>query len=157
MWNKINYLTLDKTKSSIQTKGIPVDENINWNDIKKTPKLQFKTIDDPEIMDQIIAERNSHHLNQAQGTPLTIEPLLLLIRTDSFTSFSQELLNGKVDIDSLKMSPTMTKYLKNLKQKKKSLAQKQISPYLSINIIKGSKVERVHNNISIRTTLRPPP
>ena len=108
-------------------------------------------------MEQFIAERNSHHLNQAQGTPLIIEPLLSLIGTESFTFFSQESLNGKVDIDSLKMSPTMTKYLKNLKQKKKSLAQKQISPYLSININKGSKVERVHNNISIRTTLRPPP
>ena len=36
MWNKINYLTSDKTKSSIQTMDIPVEENINWNNIKKT-------------------------------------------------------------------------------------------------------------------------
>ena len=47
MWNKINYLTSDKTKYSIQTIYIPVDENINWNDIKNIPNLQFKTIDDP--------------------------------------------------------------------------------------------------------------
>ena len=124
MWNKINYLTSDKTKSSIQTIDIPVDENINWNDIKKNPNLQFKTIDDPEIMEQVIADRNSHHLNQAQGTPLTIEPLLFLIGTDSFTSFSQELLNGKADIASLQMSPTITKYLKNLKQNKEVISTK---------------------------------
>ena len=41
MWNKINYLTSDKTKSSIQTIDIPVDENINWNDIKN-PQLTIQ-------------------------------------------------------------------------------------------------------------------
>ena len=66
-------------------------------------------------MEQVIAERSSHHLNQAQGAPLIIEPLLSLIGTDSFTSFSQELLNRKADIYSSKISPTI----------KKSLAQKK--------------------------------
>ena len=75
-------------------------------------------------MEQVIAERNSHHLNLAQGTPLTIGPLLSLIETDSFTSFFQELLNGKADIESLKMSPTITKYLKNLKQNKEVISTK---------------------------------
>ena len=104
MWNKINYLTSNKIKASIQTIDIPVDENINWNDIKQL-NLQFKTIDDPEIMEQVIVDRNSNNLNQARCTQLTIEPLLSLIGTDSFTSFSQELLNEKADIKSLKMSP----------------------------------------------------
>ena len=67
-------------------------------------------------MEQVIVERNSHHLNQAQGTPLTIKPLLSLIGTDSFTSFSQELLNGTSNLSSLPLSPTIKKYLKNLKQ-----------------------------------------
>ena len=40
-------------------------------------------------MEKFIAERNFHHLNQAQGTPLAIEPLLSLIGTDRFTSFSR--------------------------------------------------------------------
>ena len=35
MWDKINYLTSDNKNSSLQTIDIPVDENINWNDIKK--------------------------------------------------------------------------------------------------------------------------
>ena len=104
MWNKINYLTSNKIKASIQTIDIPVDENINWNDIKQL-NLQFKTIDDPEITEQVIVDRNSNNLNQARCTQLTIEPLLSLIGTDSFTSFSQELLNEKADIKSLKMSP----------------------------------------------------
>ena len=107
-------------------------------------------------MEQVIAERSSHHLNQAQGAPLIIEPLLSLIGTDSFTSFSQELLNRKADIYSSKISPTIRKYLKNLKQNKKIISTKKKS-YYSMNKNKGSKVERVHNNISIRTTLRLPP
>ena len=44
MRNKINYLTLDKTKLSIQTIDIPVDENINWNDIKKKPTYNSKLL-----------------------------------------------------------------------------------------------------------------
>ena len=104
MWNKINYLTADNKNSSLQTIDIPIDETIKWNDIKKTPNLLFKTVDDQEIMEQVIAERNTH---QAQGTPLTIEPLLSLIGTDSFTYFSQELLNGTSNLSSLPLSPTI--------------------------------------------------
>ena len=70
-------------------------------------------------MEQVIAERNAHHLNQAQGNPLTIEPLLSLIGTDSFTSFSQESLNGTSNLISLPLSPTIKKYLKKLKQNSK--------------------------------------
>ena len=73
-------------------------------------------------MEQVISDRNFHHLNQAQGTPLTIEPLLSLIGTDSYTSFSQELLNGKADLDHLMLSPTITKYLANLKQNKEIIS-----------------------------------
>ena len=110
MWNRINYLTADNKNSSLQTIDIPIDEIIKWNDIKKTPNLLFKTVDDPEIMEQVIAEKKSHHLNQAKGTQLTIEPILSLIGTDSFTSFSQELLNGTSNLSSVLLSPTI-KYI----------------------------------------------
>ena len=124
MWHKINYLTADNKNSSLQTIDIPIDKTIEWNDIKQTPNLLFKTVDDPEIMEQVIAERNSHHLNQAQGTPLTIEPLLSLIGTDSFTSFSQELLNETANLSPLTLSPTIKKYLKKLKQNKEIVSTK---------------------------------
>ena len=75
-------------------------------------------------MEQIIAERNSHHLNQAQGTPLTIEPLLSSIGTDSFTSFSQELLNGTSNLSSLPLSPTIKKISQELKTKQRNSEHK---------------------------------
>ena len=115
MWNKINYLTADNKNSSVQTIDIPIDKTIKWNDIKQTPNLLFKTVDDPEIMGQVIAERNSHHLNQA---------LLSLIGTDSFTSFSQELLNETANLSPLTLSPTIKKYLKKLKQNKEIVSTK---------------------------------
>ena len=71
-------------------------------------------------MDQVIVDRNSHHSNQVQDIPLTIEPIFSLIRTtDSYTSFSQELLEGKADIASLNLSRTISKYLNKLKKTKK--------------------------------------
>ena len=36
MWNKINCLTADNKKSSLQTIDIPIDKTIKWNDIKQT-------------------------------------------------------------------------------------------------------------------------
>ena len=89
-------------------------------------------------MEQVIVERSSHYLNQAQGAPLIIEPLLSLIGTDSFTSFSQELLNRKADIYSSKISPTIRKYLKNLKQNKKIISTKKnhTTPWIKTRVQK---------------------
>ena len=35
IWNKINYLTADNKKSSLQRIDIPVNVTTKWNDIKK--------------------------------------------------------------------------------------------------------------------------
>ena len=80
--------------------------------------LQFKTIDNPILIDQLIADRNANHLNQADGTPFTVEPLSSLIGKDTFTTFSQELLDGTADLSKLQLSPTIQLYMKNLKQNK---------------------------------------
>ena len=63
MWKKIKYLILENNDLSLQTIDILVDKNIKWNNIEQTPNLKFKTIDEPEIMKQVITDRNSHHLN----------------------------------------------------------------------------------------------
>ena len=75
MWRTINYLTRTEDESSSQTIDIPEDSSIKWNDIKYHKGLIFKTISDPEQIDKYYAERNTHHLNQAQGSAFTIEPL----------------------------------------------------------------------------------
>ena len=121
MWKKINHLTKPKHNNATHTIDIPVDSSVGWNDIKKK-NLQFKTIDDPQLIDKLINERNAHHLNQAQGTPFTIEPLLSLIGQDSFTSFSQELLDGTADLDDINVSPLIKQYLTNIKSNGTTLA-----------------------------------
>ena len=93
------------------------------NDIKKNKNLQFKTIDDPQLIDKLINERNAHHLNQAQGTHFTIKQLLSLIGQDSFTSFSQELLDGTADLDNINVSPLIKQYLTNLRSNDTTLAK----------------------------------
>ena len=118
MWIKIKYLTITSERTNLKTIDIPTDTSVQWNDIKATKNLQFKTIDDPILIDQLIADRNAHHLNQADRTPFTIEPLLSLIGKDTFTTLSQELLEGKANLSQLDLSPTTQLYMEKLKQKK---------------------------------------
>ena len=80
-------------------------------------------------MEQVIAERNSHHLNQAQGTPFTIKPILSLIGQERFTSFSQELIYGITDLTNINVSPLIETYLTHLKSNDNALAnQTSITP-----------------------------
>ena len=126
MWKKIKYLTSNFEKTNLKTIDIPTDTTVKWNDIKSSKNLQFKTIDNPILIDQLIADRNANHLNQADGTPFTVEPLLSLIGKDTFTTFLQALVDGTTDLSKLQLSPTIQLYMKNLKQKKQLSTQQQI-------------------------------
>ena len=72
MWRTIKYVTINKNNASLKTVDIPVDGTIKWSDIKKNKSLKFKTIDDEEQIEKLVADGISNHLNQAEGTPLTI-------------------------------------------------------------------------------------
>ena len=89
---------------------------------KKHKGLQLKTITDREQIDKCIAERNLHHLNQAEGSVFTIEPLKSLIGEDGFTSFANEILKVTVDIFQLNLSPTIKTYLQQLKFNKEIIS-----------------------------------
>ena len=104
---------------------------MKWNETKSAKNLQFKIIDDPNLIDQVIVDRNANHLSQVDGTPFTVEPLLSLIGKETFTTFSQEILDGKTDISKLQLSPTIQLYTKNLKQNKTIVnsATNNIIPY----------------------------
>ena len=115
MLKQIIFLTNTKQINNINTINIPEDKRVGWNKIKQRKKLSSKTIDDPKTIEKIINEQNAHHLNQAQGTSLTIESLISLIGKDSFTSISQEIFNGNANLDHLNFSPLINKYLNNLK------------------------------------------
>ena len=65
-------------KSGLKEIAIPKDKNINWNTISKhSPDDQWETITDPIQIEDYIIQRNVVHLNQAQGTPFTANPLHL--------------------------------------------------------------------------------
>ena len=75
MWNIIQFTTSKRTNSSIQTIDIPTDYSIPWSNIKGTKNVVFKTIDNPTLIEELISDRNSPQLNQAQGSPFTVQPL----------------------------------------------------------------------------------
>ena len=75
MWKIIQFTKSKRTNSSIQTIDIPTDSSIPWNNIKGTKNVVFKTIDNPTLIEELISDRNSHHLNQSQCSPFTVQPL----------------------------------------------------------------------------------
>ena len=54
-------------------------------------------------MEKSVADGISNHLNQAEGTPLTIKSFASLIGTDSYTSFSEKLLEGTANLFKLEI------------------------------------------------------
>lgn len=101
MCREIKYLTIDSEITSLKTIYIPTDIFVKWNEIKSAKNLQFKAIDNPDLIDQLIVDRNANHLNQVDGMPFISKLLISLICKDTFTTFLQELLNGKSDLSKI--------------------------------------------------------
>ena len=118
MWKRINSMTNNSTMASLNASDIPIDKTINCNDIKNHTDLQFKTIHNHKEIDQLMASDNAQNLHQAHGIPFTVEPLRTLIGKDSFTPFTQEILDGSANFDNLEISDNIKLYLQNLKRKK---------------------------------------
>ena len=98
MWKVIQFTTSKTSNSSIQTIDIPTEISIPWNNIKGKKNIVFKTIDNTILIEELVAGRNSHHLNQAQGSPFTVEPLQFLLGTDSDNPFAEVLLDGDASL-----------------------------------------------------------
>ena len=92
MWTVIQFTTSKKTANSIQTINISTDSSISWNDVKGKKDVKFKPINDPILIEELIADRNTHHLNQAQSSSFTVEPFKTLLESDSDTVFADTLL-----------------------------------------------------------------
>ena len=52
-------------------------------------------------MKKLVADRNVHHLNQAQGSLFTVELLRTLLRNDSDTPFAEALLKGEINLKNI--------------------------------------------------------
>ena len=90
---------------------------MNWNEIpKKLPQEEWKRIEDPVLVEKYIIERNKRHLNQAQGTTCTIEPLNTLLGLDSRTPFGNSVLEGTVDLSQLSLTKLQQLYFKEMKK-----------------------------------------
>ena len=130
MWKVIQFTTSKRTNSSIQTIDIPTDSSIPWNNIKGTKNVVFKTIENPTLIEELISDRNSHHLNQAQGSHFTSEPLQPLLGTDSDTPFVEALLNGNAQLNNIPLTKVTKRYLESLTRNKEiiTFSQQQTIP-----------------------------
>ena len=82
-----NKVRNGKQNASLKTIDIPVDGIVKWSEMKINKSLKFKTINDEEHLEKLVADGTSNRLHQAECTPLTIEPFVSMMRTDSYTSF----------------------------------------------------------------------
>ena len=130
MWKVIKLTASKRTNSSIQTFDIPTDSSIPWNSINGIENAVFKTIDNPTLIEELILDRNSHHLNQAQGSPFTVEPLQFLTGTDSDTPFTEALLNGDANLHHISLTKVTKRNLESLTRNKEIIkfSQQQTIP-----------------------------
>ena len=66
-------------------------------------------------MENLIIEQHSAHLNQAHETPWTVESLVSLFGSDSYTSLGKAILEGTVLSSTVSKSPTIQQRLHNLR------------------------------------------
>ena len=98
---------------------------MDWNDIPKTlPKEEWKRIEDPVLVEKYTIERNTRHLNQAQGTPYTIEPLQSLLGLDSRTPYGNSVLDGTMNLKQLSLTTLQQLYFKEMKKIEQPLIKK---------------------------------
>ena len=82
-------------QSNITYIDIPKDTSMDWNEIlKKLPQEAWKRTENPVLVEKYIIECNKRHVNQAQGTPCTIEPLTILLGLCSRTLFGNSILES---------------------------------------------------------------
>ena len=80
--------------------------------------MVFKTIENPTLIKELILDRNSHHINQAQGSPFTVEPLQSLLGTDSDTPLVEALLNENTKLHHIPLTKVTKRYLESLTRNK---------------------------------------
>ena len=98
VWKVIQFTTSTKTNSSIQTIDIPNDTSIPWNNIKGKNNVEFKSIDNSTLIEELIADHNSHLLNQEQCL--------------------QALLNGDANLQQIPLAKVTKRYLESMTRNK---------------------------------------
>ena len=71
----------------------------------------LKTIEYPILIEELAADHNSHHLNQAPDSPFTVETLPPILETNSDVPFIEALLNGEENFQQLFLTKVTKRYL----------------------------------------------
>ena len=80
-------------KSGLKNIEVPRDFR-DWNNIPKSKNIIWETVTDPEKIEEILIDRNSQHLGQAQGTLFTTPEVIKLIGHDGCSEGADAVLQG---------------------------------------------------------------
>ena len=74
------------------------------NDAEKA-RVTFDTVNDPDIMGDLMINRNTDHFGQAEGSEFTLQPLQDMLVPDACTKIADAMLKQNTHIDNNEISP----------------------------------------------------
>ncbi len=81
----------------------------------ETPEAPRVSIHDPKEMETRMLEQHHTHFLLAEGMVFTQEPLQTLINNNFTSAFTQHVLNGTAELDTLPINEYTKDLLRNLK------------------------------------------
>ena len=108
MFKKIRFLRKDKSQGGLNRIEVPVDDT---DDPKKCEN--WRAVDMPDEILDLLRKRNQKHFGQAQGTPFTVPPLSEHIDFIASTASVEMILDGDYDASELEeITGLLIKHLK---------------------------------------------
>jgi len=102
------------------------------------PGQPVKTIMDCDEMNDTLLDYSRTHFAKAQGSPFTIDPLQRLLQYDGLTTFGNQILKGRADLDNMPLEAPTRALLLQMKDKMPATSTKD-HPLLYDELQKGIK------------------
>jgi hypothetical protein len=100
-WFKLRNIFNPKQKSGISNIEVP-DKDVDGNSTSDPDKaITWRRIYDPQQVETYILHRNIAHFGQAEGSLFTQQPMTDLFDYDGTTPQVNDLLQEKINIDSI--------------------------------------------------------
>ena len=95
---------------------------------------RIQSVHDQNAINDLLTQRNAQHFSQAEGTPFTVPPMTTLFGRYGTNTNSQQLLNGKLQIDNIETTEATKTLLVSLKR---LAPEGSVSSYISAEDIRN--------------------
>ena len=75
-------------------------------------KIEYQSLSDPVLIEQVLLQRNIRHFCQAENTPLSGQETIAKIGFGASSDYADQIINGNANLDILTDDPMSIKLLK---------------------------------------------